>query len=148
MNHTVMGCVVPFVFSVFSWFLENLEIIPLLALGYTPGTMSQPPPCDIIEGNGHVMSTMSRYPRDAMKGRVLWDFLRVLRSGAFIRPKFDSWQGVGLLCLHKGALLRLSSSLPVMPERESLGKQHESAPTCAFRDDIRIQASWGPPCSV
>ena len=24
---------------------------------------------------------MSRYPRDAMKGRVLWDFLRVLRSG-------------------------------------------------------------------
>ena len=71
------------------------EIIPLLALGYTPGTMSQPPPCDIIEGNGHVMSTMSRYPRDAMKGRVLWDFLRVLRSGAFIRPKFDSWQGWG-----------------------------------------------------
>ena len=106
------------------------------------------PPCDIIEGNGHVMSTMSRYPRDARKGRVLCGFLRVLRSGAFIRPKFDSWQGVGLLCLHKGALLRLSSSLPVMPERESLGKQHESAPTCAFRDDNRIQASWGPPCSV
>ena len=41
MNHMVMGCVVPFVFRVFSWFLENLEIIPLLALGYTPGTMSQ-----------------------------------------------------------------------------------------------------------
>ena len=43
MNHMVMGCVVPFVFRVFSWFLENLEIIPLLALGYTAGTMSQPP---------------------------------------------------------------------------------------------------------
>ena len=98
------------------------------------------PPCDIIEGNGHVMSTMSRYPRDAMKGRVLWDFLRVLRSGAFIRPKFDSWQGVGLLCLHKGALFRLSSSLPVMPDRESLGMQQESAPTCAFREDNRIEA--------
>lgn len=41
MNHTVMGCVVPFVLRVFSWFLENLEIIPLLALGYTPWTMSQ-----------------------------------------------------------------------------------------------------------
>ena len=95
MNHTVMGCVVPFVFSVFSWFLENLEIIPLLALGYTPGTMSQPPPCDIIEGNGHVMSTMSRYPRDARKGRVLCGFLRVLRTGGFIRPKLDSWQGWG-----------------------------------------------------
>ena len=42
MNHMVMGCVVPFVFRVFSWFLENLEIIPLLALGYTPWTMSRP----------------------------------------------------------------------------------------------------------
>ena len=80
MNHMVMGCVVPFVFRVFSWFLENLEIIPLLALGYTPGTMSHLP-CDIIEGNGHIMSTMSRYPRDARKGRVLCGFLRVLRSG-------------------------------------------------------------------
>lgn len=147
MNHTVMGCVVPFVFRVFSWFLENLEIIPLLALGYTPWTMSHLP-CDIIEGNGHVMSTMSRYPRDARKGRVLCGFLSVLRSGGFIHPKLDSWQGVGLLCLRKGALLRLSSSLPVMPERESLGMPHESAPTCAFRDDIRIEASWGPLCSV
>lgn len=72
----------------------------------------------------------------------------VLRSGGFIHPKLDSWQGVGLLCLHKGALLRLSFSLPVMPERESLGMPHESAPTCAFRDDIRIEASWGPLCSV
>ena len=25
---------------------------------------------------------------------------------------------------------------------------HEATPTCAFRDDIRIQASWGPLCSV
>ena len=141
MNHMVMGCVAPFVFRVFSWFLENLEIIPLLALGYTPGTMSHLP-CDIIEGNGHIMSTMSRYPR------VLCGFLRVLRSGGFIRPKLDSWQGVGLLCLCKGALLRLSSSLPVMPERESLGMPHESAPTCAFSDDIKIQASWGPLCSI
>ena len=107
MNHMVMGCVAPFVFRVFSWFLENLEIIPLLALGYTPGTMSHLP-CDIIEGNGHVMSTMSRYPRDARKGRVLCGFLRVLRSGAFICPKLDSWQGVGLLCLRKEALFRLS----------------------------------------
>jgi len=40
MHHMVMGCAVPFVFRVFSWFLENLEIIPLLALGYTPWTMS------------------------------------------------------------------------------------------------------------
>lgn len=42
MNQMVMGCVVPFVFRVFSWFLEHLEIISLLALGYTPWTMSQP----------------------------------------------------------------------------------------------------------
>ena len=42
MNHMVMGCVVPFVFRVFSWFVENLEIFRLLALGYTPWTMSQP----------------------------------------------------------------------------------------------------------
>ena len=139
MNHMVMGCVAPFVFRVFSWFLENLEIIPLLALSYTPWTMSHLP-CDIIEGNGHIMSTMSRYPRDARKDRVLCGFLRVLRSGGFIHPKLDSWQGVGLLCLRKGALLRVSSSLPVMPDRESLGMQQESAPTCAFREDNRIEA--------
>ena len=41
-NHMVMVYVVPFVFRVFSWFLENLEIISLLALVYTPWTMSQP----------------------------------------------------------------------------------------------------------
>ena len=121
MNHTVMGCVVPFVFSVFSWFLENLEIIPLLALGYTPGTMSHLP-CDIIEGNGHIMSTMSRYPR------VLCGFLRVLRSGGFIRPKLDSWQGVGLLCLCKGALLRLSSSLRDARE----GKSGNATRVCSY----------------
>ena len=38
----VMVYVVPFVFRVFSWVLENLEIISLLALVYTPWTMSQP----------------------------------------------------------------------------------------------------------
>ena len=41
-NHMVMVYVVPFVFRVFSWVLENLEIISLLALVYTPWTMSQP----------------------------------------------------------------------------------------------------------
>ena len=95
------------------------------------------------------MSTMSRYPRDARKGRVLCGFLRVLRSGGFVSPKLDSWQSVGLLSLFMdGSSLRLRSSLPVMPERESLGMPHEATPTCAFRDDIRIQASWGPLCSV
>jgi len=99
MNHMVMGCVVPFVFRVFSWFLENLEIIPLLALGYTPRTISPPPPSDIIEGNAHVMSTMNRYPRDARKGRVLCGFLRVLRSGGCVSPKLDSWQYLELISL-------------------------------------------------
>ena len=32
---------------------------------------------------------------DARKGRVLCGFLRVLRTGGFIRPKLDSWQGWG-----------------------------------------------------
>jgi hypothetical protein len=45
------------------------------------------------------MSTVSRYPRDARKGRVLCSFLRVLRSEGFISLKLDSWQGVGLLSL-------------------------------------------------
>ena len=46
------------------------------------------------------MSTMSRYPRDARKGRVLCGFLRVLRSEGFLSPKLDSWQGVGLLFVY------------------------------------------------
>ena len=41
MNHMVLWCVGPLVFRVFTWFLENLETIPLLALGYTSWTMSQ-----------------------------------------------------------------------------------------------------------
>ena len=71
-------------------------------------------PCDIIEGNGHVMSTISRYPRDARKGRS--GFCGV--SSEFWGQGISQVQSLSpgrvwgsFLCLSKGALLRLRSSL-------------------------------------